>query len=244
MKLLCVKIITAMYVLVGSTDATRLKGRSPNRIAHGDSALPVPQAKARAQAKEESAVDIQRIADLLMAQGIGNVSFDDIASMLELDVQGSKMSSGPARDVCGIILDEVFDLLLFSGAVEDAFKVIICGVEEETAAPTSAPTASPTAAPTASPTSAPTASPGPDPRGGCINIDCAAATIGEGYQQCLDLFQYCVCENTRINDVDDVYPIQKDVTLGTKCCPFGPRNVFFFSSPLDTFGYPCPSVYV
>eukprot|EP00578_Thalassiosira_sp_NH16_P012564 CAMPEP_0181125208 /NCGR_PEP_ID=MMETSP1071-20121207/26912_1 /TAXON_ID=35127 /ORGANISM="Thalassiosira sp., Strain NH16" /LENGTH=37 /DNA_ID= /DNA_START= /DNA_END= /DNA_ORIENTATION= len=37
MKLLCVKIITAMYVLVGSTDATRLKGRSPNRIAHGDS---------------------------------------------------------------------------------------------------------------------------------------------------------------------------------------------------------------
>ena len=134
MKFFTAKFMTTVSILVGSTDAARFKGRSPNRIdekyerdLHSDSALSMPQEK------EEPVVDTQRVADLLMAQGIGNVSFDDIASMLELDVQGSKMSSGPARDVCGIILDEVFDLLLFSDAVEDAFKVIICGVEEETA---------------------------------------------------------------------------------------------------------------
>eukprot|EP00578_Thalassiosira_sp_NH16_P014145 CAMPEP_0181108130 /NCGR_PEP_ID=MMETSP1071-20121207/17465_1 /TAXON_ID=35127 /ORGANISM="Thalassiosira sp., Strain NH16" /LENGTH=125 /DNA_ID=CAMNT_0023191711 /DNA_START=428 /DNA_END=801 /DNA_ORIENTATION=+ len=124
MKFFSAKIITTMHVLVGSTEAARFKGRSPNRIAHGDSALSMPQPQPQAQANEESAMDTQRIADLLMAQGIGNESVDDFVSMLKLkqDVQGSKMSSGPARVACVKILDEVFDLLLFSGAKEDAIK--------------------------------------------------------------------------------------------------------------------------
>ena len=131
-----------------------------------------------------------------------------------------------------------------------------CDTSSPTSSPTSTPTASPTPVPvpatatptasttpvpvpaTAAPTPVPTpvpVPPGPDPRGRCINIDCSADTTGEGYQECLDDGQYCVCENTRINDVDDVYPIQKDVTLGTKCCPFGPRNVL-----LQLVGVPCP----
>mmetsp|Transcript_3453 Transcript_3453/g.8768 ORF Transcript_3453/g.8768 Transcript_3453/m.8768 type:complete len:158 (-) Transcript_3453:188-661(-) len=112
MKLLSILIKLAPFATISLADAKRFDGRSPYKTEgraerHLDTELSMPGPK--------KGVDETGIPDTVAA----------------LDISGAKMSSGPARVVCSTILNELFDLLLFSREEEEAIKIIVCGEEEE-----------------------------------------------------------------------------------------------------------------
>jgi len=74
---------------------------------------------------KDSPGDNAGIAELLTDDGVSKEVISGFLTALE--ISGAKMSSGPARDLCATILDEILDFFLFGREVEEAIKVIVCG---------------------------------------------------------------------------------------------------------------------
>ena len=72
----------------------------------------------------------QDIKELLANEGFDTDAISHITTAL--DLSGARMTGGShAKELCVSILEGLFDLLvLFSAAVEDAIKVLICNVDE------------------------------------------------------------------------------------------------------------------
>jgi len=147
---------------------------------------------------KDSPGDNAGIAELLTDDGVSKEVISGFLTALE--ISGAKMSSGPARDLCATILDEILDFFLFGREVEEAIKVIVCGPItslKPSQAPSDVPSAKPSDVPSAIASLKPSQAPSDMPSiGSCQDDnDCG---IGEfcGYvsgagatKKCLD----CLC---------------------------------------------------
>jgi len=99
---------------------------------------------------KDSPGDNAGIAELLTDDGVSKEVISGFLTALE--ISGAKMSSGPARDLCATILDEILDFFLFGREVEEAIKVIVCGPItslKPSQAPSDVPSAKPSDVPSA-----------------------------------------------------------------------------------------------
>jgi len=142
MKIISILVASAAAAAIGFADAKFTRGSFYKTKEHADRHhLDSTELSMPGQMKD-SPGDNAGIAELLADDG---VSKDVVSGFLfALD---TKMSSGPARDVCTTLLDEILDIFLFSREVEEAIKIILCGEDEEIAS-TSIPSQSPSEGPT------------------------------------------------------------------------------------------------
>jgi len=174
---------------------------------------------------KDSPGDNAGIAELLTDDGVSKEVISGFLTALE--ISGAKMSSGPARDLCATILDEILDFFLFGREVEEAIKVIVCGPItslKPSQAPSDVPSAKPSDVPSAIASLKPSQAPSDMPSTfSCLgDNDCG---IGEfcGYDnKCQD----CICtkfyefENSCDSDADCSgagFACLTDTDIGTTC---------------------------
>eukprot|EP00578_Thalassiosira_sp_NH16_P027573 CAMPEP_0181098632 /NCGR_PEP_ID=MMETSP1071-20121207/12230_1 /TAXON_ID=35127 /ORGANISM="Thalassiosira sp., Strain NH16" /LENGTH=238 /DNA_ID=CAMNT_0023181241 /DNA_START=48 /DNA_END=764 /DNA_ORIENTATION=- len=163
-------VASAAAAAIGFADAKFTRGSLYKTKEHADRHLDSTELSMPGQPGDNSG-----ITELLADDG---VSKEIVSGFLTaLDISAAKMSSGPARDLCTTILDEILDFFLFRREVEEAIKVIICGEDEEltitslkpSQSPSDVPSAiaslkpshSPSDVPSAKPSDVPSQSPGP-----------------------------------------------------------------------------------
>ena len=125
-----VTIITMLvhFFTIGVASASRIKGgmrtliEGPKERNLEDPALSMPP-----QPIDDHNHDIK---ELLANEGFDAGAISHITTAL--DLSGARMTSGSdAKYWCASILEELFDFLLFSAAVEDAITLLICNREDE-----------------------------------------------------------------------------------------------------------------
>ena len=125
-----VTIITMLvhFFTIGVASASRIKGgmrtliEGPKERNLEDPAFSMPP-----QPIDDHNHDIK---ELLANEGFDAGAISHITTAL--DLSGARMTSGSdAKYWCASILEELFDFLLFSAAVEDAITLLICNREDE-----------------------------------------------------------------------------------------------------------------
>jgi len=180
---------------------------------------------------KDSPGDNAGIAELLTDDGVSKEVISGFLTALE--ISGAKMSSGPARDLCATILDEILDFFLFGREVEEAIKVIVCGPItslKPSQAPSDVPSAKPSDVPSAIASLKPSQAPSDMPSiiGSCQDDnDCG---IGEACSAFTKKCQDCLCIKLSPFCIDYSSGCSRDADCsGGFAC-------------LDEFGNTCPNM--
>ena len=140
MKASIVAILATFFTIISVVDAARIKGGMRTKVeGHKERHLDDLILSMPKQMNDHNG----DIMELLVKEGIDTGVILDFTAAL--DLSGARMTGGTdAKDWCAAYFDQLFDLLLFSVAVEDAIKMIICGKEEEEGTTTTTTTTSTT----------------------------------------------------------------------------------------------------
>jgi len=120
MKIISILVASAAAAAIGFADAKFTRGSLYKTKEHADRHLDSTELSMPGQPGDNSG-----ITELLADDGVSKEIVSGFLTALE--ISGAKMSSGPARDLCATILDEILDFFLFRREVEEAIKVIVCG---------------------------------------------------------------------------------------------------------------------
>eukprot|EP00578_Thalassiosira_sp_NH16_P006911 CAMPEP_0181118100 /NCGR_PEP_ID=MMETSP1071-20121207/22890_1 /TAXON_ID=35127 /ORGANISM="Thalassiosira sp., Strain NH16" /LENGTH=172 /DNA_ID=CAMNT_0023202561 /DNA_START=74 /DNA_END=592 /DNA_ORIENTATION=+ len=143
MRATIIFIATLMqFFTIGVINASRIRGGMRTKVegdkerSLGDLAFSMPK-----PTDDQN----QDIKELLANEGFDTDAISHITTAL--DLSGARMTGGShAKELCVSILEGLFDLLvLFSAAVEDAIKVLICNVDEGITTSTTSTTSTTTA---------------------------------------------------------------------------------------------------
>jgi len=165
---------------------------------------------------KDSPGDNAGIAELLTDDGVSKEVISGFLTALE--ISGAKMSSGPARDLCATILDEILDFFLFGREVEEAIKVIVCGPItslKPSQAPSDVPSAKPSDVPSAIASLKPSQAPSDMPStGSCLGDDDCDTGEFCGYDcKCQD----CLCTNQAEWKYENSCDSDADCSVGFAC---------------------------
>jgi len=194
MKIISILVASAAAAAIGFADAKFTRGSLYKTKEHADRHLSTELSMPMKM--KDSPGDNAGIAELLTDDGVSKEVISGFLTALE--ISGAKMSSGPARDLCATILDEILDFFLFGREVEEAIKVIVCGPItslKPSQAPSDVPSAKPSDVPSAIASLKPSQAPSDMPStGSCLGDDdcgigefCGASPYGT--KKCQD----CLC---------------------------------------------------
>jgi len=173
MKIISILVASAAAAAIGFADAKFTRGSLYKTKEHADRHLDSTELSMPGQPGDNSG-----ITELLADDGVSKEIVSGFLTALE--ISGAKMSSGPARDLCATILDEILDFFLFRREVEEAIKVIVCGPItslKPSQAPSDVPSAKPSDVPSAIASLKPSQAPSDVPSAKPSDVPSAIASL-------------------------------------------------------------------